>query len=472
MRTPPAEIDLVFTAQENNVGNKPAWPKNFSSLLTYTQIASPVTSPKPTHYRWIIVVLLFTATTINYLDRQIIGLLKPILEVEFNWTETQFARIVIAFTAAYAIGLLAFGWFIDKVGTKVGYAVTIIWWSVAGMLHALARSAFGFGLARVGLGLGEAGNYPAAVKTVSEWFPNKERALATGLFNAGTSIGVVVALFIVPWILRHYGWQEVFWITGALGFVWLIFWLLFYDVPARQKRLSATEYSYITSGQTRDDEDKIAINWVRLFTLPQTWALITGKGLIDPIYWFFLFWLPSYFSSTFKLDLKKPSLELMLIYTATTVGSIGGGYLSSWLIRRGWPTLKARKMVLVVFAGLELSIILAQFATDVWVAVGLISLAVAVHQAWATNVFTMASDLFPKQAVSSVVGIAGMAGAVGGIFFPMLVGSLLDSYKAVGNLSGGYNLLFTICGCTYLLAWIIIHLLTRKPKVVEISQLI
>lgn len=431
-----------------------------------------MTSPKPTYYRWIIVVLLFTATTINYLDRQIIGLLKPILEVEFSWTETQFARIVIAFTAAYAVGLLAFGWFIDKVGTKIGYAVTIIWWSVAGMLHALARSAFGFGLARVGLGLGEAGNYPAAVKTVSEWFPNKERALATGLFNAGTSIGVVVALFIVPWILTRYGWQEVFWITGALGFVWLIFWFLFYDVPARQKRLSAAEYTYITSGQTREDESKIAINWVRLFTLPQTWALITGKGLIDPIYWFFLFWLPSYFSSTFKLDLKKPSLELMLIYTATTVGSIGGGYLSSWLIRRGWPTLKARKTVLIVFAGLELSIILAQFATDVWVAVGLISLAVAVHQAWATNVFTMASDLFPKQAVSSVVGIAGMAGAVGGIFFPMLVGSLLDSYKAAGNLSGGYNLLFTICGCTYLLAWVIIQLLTRKPKVVEISQLI
>jgi len=414
---------------------------------------------------------LFTATTINYLDRQIIGLLKPILEVEFSWTETDFARIVIAFTAAYAIGLLVFGWFIDKVGTKVGYAVTIIWWSVAGMLHALARSAFGFGLARVGLGLGEAGNYPAAVKTVAEWFPNKERALATGLFNAGTSVGVVVALLIVPWILSNYGWQEVFWITGALGFVWLIFWFLFYDIPARQKRLSATEHTYITSGQETENGDKVAIKWFKLFTLPQTWALITGKGLIDPIYWFFLFWLPSYFSSTFKLDLKKPSLELMLIYTATTVGSIGGSYLSSWLIKRGWPTLKARKTVLVVFASLELSIILAQFATDVWVAVGLISLAVAVHQAWATNVFTMASDLFPKQAVSSAVGIAGMAGAVGGIFFPILVGSLLDSYKAAGNLSGGYNLLFTICGCTYLLAWTIIHLLTRKPKVVDISQL-
>ncbi|MFD2937161.1 MFS transporter [Spirosoma flavum] len=430
-----------------------------------------MTSYKTNNYRWIIVILLFTATTINYLDRQIIGLLKPILEVEFTWSETDFARIVIVFTAAYAIGLLVFGWFIDKVGTKIGYSVTIIWWSVAGMLHALARSAFGFGVARVGLGLGEAGNYPAAVKTVAEWFPQKERALATGLFNAGTSIGVVAALLIVPWILSHYGWQEVFWITGSLGFIWLVFWQIFYDVPAKQKRLSSEEFTYISSGQEVDTGEKVTIKWFKLFTLPQTWALITGKGLIDPIYWFFLFWLPSYFSSTFKLDLKKPSLELMLIYTATTVGSIGGGYLSSWLIKRGWPTLKARKTVLIVFAGLELSIILAQFATDVWVAVGLISLAVAVHQAWATNVFTLASDLFPKQAVSSAVGIAGMAGAVGGIFFPMLVGSLLDTYKAAGNLAGGYNVLFTICGFTYLVAWIIIHLLTRKPKIVDISQL-
>ncbi|QDK77429.1 MFS transporter [Spirosoma sp. KCTC 42546] len=423
------------------------------------------------NYRWFIVFLLFAATTINYLDRQIIGLLKPILEKEFSWTETDFARIVIAFTAAYAIGLLLVGWFVDKVGTKLGYSVTIIWWSVAGMLHALARSAFGFGVARVGLGLGEAGNYPAAVKTVAEWFPQKERALATGLFNAGTSIGVVAALLIVPWILTHYGWQEVFWITGALGFVWLFFWLIFYDIPARQKRLSADEYAYIISGQETETEGKVAIKWARLFTLPQTWALITGKGLIDPIYWFFLFWLPSYFSSSFQLDLKKPSLELMLIYTATTVGSIGGGALSSWLIKRGWPTLKARKLVLLVFAFLELSIILTQFATSVWVAVGLISLAVAVHQAWATNVFTLASDLFPKQAVSSAAGIAGMAGAVGGILFPILVGSLLDTYKAAGNLAGGYNVLFTVCGCTYLIAYGIIHLLTRNPKVVHINQL-
>lgn len=427
------------------------------------------------NYRWVIVILLFFATTINYLDRQIIGLLKPTLEKEFNWSETDFARIVMAFTAAYAIGLLLSGRVIDKIGTKLGYTITVIVWSVAAMLHAIARSAFGFGVARVGLGLGEAGNFPAAMKAVSEWFPKKERALATGIFNAGTSIGVVMALLIVPWILKYYGWQEVFWITGALGFVWLVFWLIYYDVPAKQKRLTAAELNYISSGQEQESSTTspaVSINWYKLFTFKQTWAFVTGKGLIDPIYWFFLFWLPSYFSSAFNLDLKKPSLQLMVIYAATTLGSIGGGFFSSWLIKKGMPTLKARKTALLIFAFLEVSIIMAQFATDIWTAVGLISLAVAVHQAWATNIFTTASDMFPKEAVSSVVGIGGMAGAVGGILFPILVGYLLDSYKAQGNLPGGYNLLFTICGFTYLTAWIIIHLLTRNAKKVEVYQLV
>ena len=426
------------------------------------------------NYRWLIVVLLFFATTINYIDRQIIGLLKPILEKEFNWTETDFAHIVMAFTAAYALGLVFFGWLIDKIGTKLGFAITIVVWSIAGMLHALARSVTGFIMARIGLGLGEAGNFPAAMKTVAEWFPKKERGLATGIFNAGTSIGVVLALLVVPLILNYFGWQEVFWITGAFGFVWLIFWLIYYEIPSRQKRLSTEEYDLITRGQDTDKDKataKPAMKWQRLFLQPQTWAMITGKGLIDPIYWFFLFWLPSYFSSIFSLDLKKPSLQLMIIYAATTIGSIGGGYLSSLLIKKGWPVMKARKTVLIIFAFLEVSIIMAQFAKEAWVAVGLISLAVAAHQAWATNVFTLASDMFPTEAVSSVVGIAGMAGAVGGILFPILIGSLLDSYKAAGNLAGGYHLIFTICGCTYLVAWIIIHLLTRKSEKVTLTAL-
>lgn len=392
-------------------------------------------------------------------------MLKPTLEQEFSWSEKDFAYIVMAFTAAYAVGLVSFGWLIDKIGTRAGYSWSVIVWSVSGMLHALARSVTGFSLARIGLGIGEAGNFPAAMKAVAEWFPKKERALATGIFNAGTSVGVVLALLITPWILVNYGWQEVFWITGALGFVWLIFWLWLYEVPAKQKRITSAELRLITEDHRSEGEERTGkgkVSWLKLFSFPQTWAFVTGKFLIDPIYWFFLFWLPSYFSSTFNLDLTRPSLQLMIIYAATTVGSISGGYFSSWLIKRGWATLRARKAALLIFATLELSIISAQFVTDIWVAVALISLAVALHQAWATNMFTTASDMFPKEAVSSVVGIGGMTGAIGGILFPMLVGTLLDHYKALGNISAGYNLIFTICGLTYLVAWIIIHLLTRN----------
>ena len=426
------------------------------------------------NYRWLIVALLFLATTINYIDRQIIGLLKPILEVEFSWSESDFAKIVVAFTAAYAIGLLLFGRLIDRVGTKIGYSISVVIWSAMGMLHAAASTVTGFSLARIGLGLGEAGNFPAAMKTVAEWFPKKERALAAGLFNSGTSIGVVMALLITPWILTSYGWHEVFLITGALGFVWLGLWLWLYEIPSKQKRLSKAEFLLITEtpDEHSSDNDKTPTKWFRLFRFPQTWAFVFGKFLIDPIYWFFLFWLPSYFSTTFDLDLTKPSLELMIIYSATTIGSISGGYFSSHLIKKGMAALRARKTVLLIIAFLELSIILAQFVTNVWVAVALISVAVALHQAWATNIFTTASDMFPKQAVSSVVGIGGMAGAVGGIFFPMFVGYLLDSYKEADNLSGGYNILFTMCGITYLITWMIIHLLTRKRSIVTLKEIV
>lgn len=424
------------------------------------------------NYRWIIVSLLFTGTVINYLDRQVIGLLKPTLELEFNWSESDFGNLMSAFAFAYAIGLLLSGKFIDKVGTKIGYSVAVVVWSVAGMAHAAAKSVLGFGLARASLGLGEAGNFPAAVKAVTEWFPKKERALATGIFNSGTAVGGVVALILVPVIMQNYGWKEVFIITGALGFIWLGFWLWLYEVPSRQKSLTAEELAYIESdkdSQTGQVESQTEITWLKLFTFPQTWAFVTGKFLIDPIFWFFLIWLPSYFSAAFNLDLKVISPELMTIYAATTIGSIAGGYFSSVLIKNGWPTLKARKGVLLLFAICELIIMIAiaQFVTDKWVAVGLISIAVAVHQAWATNIFTMASDMFPKQVVSSVVGIGGMMGAVGGILFPIFIGKLLDVYKANDNLTGGYNVIFTICGVTYLIAWIIIHLLTKKSKKVD-----
>lgn len=382
----------------------------------------------------------------------------------------------MAFTAAYAIGLVVIGRMIDKIGTRLGYILIITLWSVAGMMHALARNALQFALARFGLGLGEAGNFPAGVKAISEWFPKKERGLATGIFNSGPSVGVVLALLIVPWILNRYTWHEVFWITGSFGFIWLIFWLILYDIPAKQNRLSNEELSLILDRMESDPEPykadvKVKIKWYKLFTFPQTWALITGKGLIDPIFWFFLFWLPSYFSSTYELDLKKPSLELIIIYGATTIGSVLGGYFSSLLIKKGWTVMRARKTALFIFAVMELSIILAQYTTAAWMAVAIISMAVAIHQAWATNIFTIASDMFPSEAVGSAVGIAGMAGAVGGILFPMVVGFLLDSYKSAGNLTGGYNILFTICGLTYLVAWTIIHLLTRKHAVVSFEEL-
>lgn len=416
--------------------------------------------------RWLVVVLLFFATTINYIDRQVIGLLKPVLEKEFSWTETDYSHIVMAFSFTYAIGLLLFGRLIDNIGTKLGYTISIILWSVAAMLHAFVKSTGGFIMVRSFLGIGESGNFPAAIKAVAEWFPKKERALATGLFNSGASIGAVVAPIIVPLILSAYGWKEAFVITGALGFIWLTCWLLFYEVPEKKKRLSQIEYNHINS-DVDEAEQTEKISWFKLLGLRQTWAFITGKFLTDPIWWFFLFWLPSYFSSTFSLDLSKPSLQLGAVYLATTIGSVGGGYLSSYLIKTGWPVFKARKTTLLIAAVCVLPIIYAKYAGNIWTVVVLISLAAAAHNAWSANIFTIASDMFPKKALSSVIGIGGMAGSLGGILFPVLVGHLLDMYKAEGDITAGYNILFIICGFAYLLAWIIIHFLTPKMKAVK-----
>ncbi|QHT66423.1 MFS transporter [Rhodocytophaga rosea] len=421
------------------------------------------------NYRWAVCALLFFATTINYIDRQVIGLLKPTLEKEFSWSETDYGNIVMVFAACYALGYILFGNFIDKIGTKLGYSISIIIWSIAAMAHALVKSTFGFGLVRGVLGLGEAGNFPAAVKAVAEWFPKKERALATGIFNSGTSIGAVAAPILVPWILGAYGWQEAFLITGAIGFIWLIFWWIYYEIPSRHKKLSSREYEYIHSDhEPAASPNAVAISWSRLLSLRQTWVFIVGKVLTDPIWWFFLFWLPSYFATTFKLDLTKPSLHLAVVYTATTFGSIGGGYISSFLIKRGWPVLKARKATLLGVAIAVLPIILARYASNIWVAVGIISIAAAAHQAWSANIFTVVSDIVPKRAVSSVVGIGGMAGSIGSTLFPLLVGSLLDYYKAAGNIGAGYNILFIICGLAYFTAWLIIHFLTSRMKPIEL----
>lgn len=418
-----------------------------------------------TNYRWVICALLFFATTINYIDRQVIGLLKPTLAKEFNWTESAYGNIVTAFAACYALGYVVFGNFIDRIGSKLGYTISIVIWSIAALLHAVVRTTLGFGIVRGLLGLGESGNFPAAVKSVAEWFPKKERALATGIFNSGTSIGAVVAPIMVPWILGLYGWREAFLITGAIGFIWLIFWLIFYEIPSRHKKISKEEFGYIHSdSEPAQAADAKPIKWVQLLGVKQTWVFISAKFLTDPVWWFFLFWLPSYFSSIFKLDLTKPSLELVIIYAATTVGSIGGGYVSSTLIKRGWPVLKARKVTLFIAAIAVMPIMLARYTTDIWVAVAIISLATAAHQAWSSNIFTIVSDIVPKKAVSSVVGLGGMTGSAASAIFPLFVGLVLDHYKLLGHLGAGYNIVFIICGVVYIIAWLIIHWLTSRMK--------
>ncbi|AKD05469.1 membrane protein [Pontibacter korlensis] len=422
-------------------------------------------------YRWTVCALVFAATTINYLDRQVMGILKPVLEQQFSWTESDYAAIVTAFTASYALGMVVFGRIIDRIGTKMGYSVSIVVWSLGAMAHAIAKSTFGFGVARVALGVGESGNFPAAIKTVAEWFPKKERALATGLFNSGANVGAIAAPLLVPLIVAAYGWEEAFIITGAVGFVWLVLWLIFYEIPSKQKRLGKGEYDYIHS----DNEEVLAagsekpIKWGRLLFIRQTWVFIVGKFFTDPIWYFFLFWLPSYFSSTFELNLSSLGLPLTIVYTATTVGSIGGGYLSSYLIRQGMPVFKARKTAMLIIALLVVPIMLARYTSDMWVAVGLISLAAAAHQAWSANIFTTVSDMFPKRAVSSVVGIGGLAGSVGGALFPLFIGAVLDYYTNLGNLTAGYNIIFTICGLAYVLAWVLMHFLAPKEEQVQVQ---
>jgi ACS family hexuronate transporter-like MFS transporter len=422
------------------------------------------------NYRWIVCALLFFATTINYIDRQVIGLLKPTLEKEFNWSEVDYGYIVMTFAGMYALGYVVFGTFIDKVGSKIGYGISVLVWSIAAILHAFAKGTMGFTAVRGLLGLAESGNFPAGVKAVAEWFPVKERALATGIFNSGTSIGAVVAPILVPWILGLYGWQEAFVITGAIGFIWLILWWIFYDIPTKQKRLKQPELDYILSDEAEspNDQPPLKIKWGHLLGLRQTWVFIVGKVLTDPVWWFFLFWLPSFFADAFDLDLKKPSMHLAIVYAATTLGSIFGGYLSSRFIKNGWPALKARKFTLLIAAILVTPIFLVQYASNIWTVVGLVALATAAHQAWSANIFTIVSDMFPKNAVSTVVGIGGMSGSIASTLFPIFVGTLLAYYKGLGNITAGYNILFIICGCAYFLAWAIIQLLSRKMKPLDL----
>ncbi|HEY4156325.1 MAG TPA: MFS transporter [Puia sp.] len=419
-------------------------------------------------YRWVVVTLLFFATTINYLDRQVIGLLKDTLARDFQWSEKDYSDIVMAFTAAYAISLLGFGRLIDRIGTKLGYTISLIIWSVAAMLHALARGTLGFGMARTALGLGEGGNFPAAIKAVAEWFPRKERAFATGIFNSGSNIAAFVGPPVIAWIFTSYGWKEAFIWTGALGFIWLIFWWWLYDIPAKQKRLSAAEFQYIHSDVPDIEREPDAkVRWQHLLGLRQTWAFIFGKFLTDPVWWFYLFWIPSYFNSTYHLNLQSSAIHVSTVYVVASFGSILGGYLSGWLIKRGMPVYKARKTTMLLVAFCVVPVFFVRYSTSIWPAVWLISLAAAAHQAWSANIFTTASDMFPKRAVSSVVGIGGMAGSIGGVLFPLLIGVILDHFKLLGKLGTGYNIIFLICSSAYLVAWLVMHFLSPKMKFVE-----
>jgi ACS family hexuronate transporter-like MFS transporter len=426
---------------------------------------------KTGNYRWTICALVFFATTINYLDRQVISLLKPYLEVEFQWTETDYSHIVMAFQFAYAIGLIGFGRFIDKIGTKLGYALSLTVWSFAAIAHALAKSTFGFGVARAVLGLSEAGNFPAAIKTVAEWFPKKERALATGIFNSGSNVGAIIAPLVVPWIAITWGWQEAFIITGAIGFVWLVLWFIYYEIPAKQKRLSQSEFAYIhsDSGSLADETGK-PVSWLKLLGFKQTWAFVVGKFMTDPIWWFLLFWLPSFLKTEYGMTGTQVGLPIALVYVMTTFGSIGGGWISGYLIRKGWPVYRARKMSMLGFALCVLPVVSAQAlgAVSPWMAIIVIGIAASAHQAWSANIFTTVSDMFPKNAVGSVVGIGGMAGAIGGLLISWFTGLLLDHYKLLGHIQTGYYILFIIAGLAYLTAWMIMHLLTPKMKQVSL----
>jgi MFS transporter, ACS family, hexuronate transporter len=417
------------------------------------------------NFRWVVVALLFFATTINYLDRQVIGLLKDNLSRDFHWNEKDYSRIVMAFSTAYAIALVLFGRLIDQIGTRLGYAISVVIWSIAAMCHALSTGTMGFALARTALGAGEGGNFPAAIKAVAEWFPKRDRAFATGIFNSGTNVAAIAGPPLIAWIFTRYGWQEAFLWTGALGFIWLFFWLWLYEIPAKKKRLKAEEFAYIHGDPQEITLDtKHESKWSELFRLRQTWAIILGKFLTDPVWWFYLFWIPSYFNSIYHLNITRSAIHISTVYVVASFGSILGGYLSGWLIKKGLPVFKARKISLFIFACCVVPVFFVRYTNSIWPAVWLISLAAASHQAWSATIYTLAGDMFPKRKISSVIGIGGMAGSVGGILFPFLIGIILDHFKVMGLLGTGYNIIFGICAMAYLLAWVMMQILSPKME--------
>lgn len=456
-------------------------------------------------YRWTICALVFFATTVNYLDRNVLGLLKQTLSDDGVFgadkasQELNYSTVVICFQLAYAIGMVFAGRIIDKVGTKSGYAYSLIGWSFAAIGHAFGHHTWSFGFWRALLGVTEAGNFPAANKTIAEWFPKKERALATGLYNSGTNVGAIVSPLVVPYIADHWGWEWAFILTGVVGLLWLFFWYRMYASPAAKLangQLTQAEYDLIHSDQDEQDAEKLAANepkvsWFSLLRFRQTWAFVLGKFLTDPIWWFFLFWLPAYLAgenarkvttylaahpdftgdkSTIPGVISWP-FAVAVVYSVATVGSIVGGWLPKKFINGGMDPSKARKLAMLIYALFPLTVLAASRLGEIntWLAVGAIAIACSAHQAWSANIFTTVSDMFPKRAVASVTGIGGMAGGIGGILIARAAGKLLAHYTAEGRVEVGYGILFVICGTAYLVAWVIMHALAPRFKPVVLN---
>jgi ACS family hexuronate transporter-like MFS transporter len=410
-------------------------------------------------YRWMICALLFAATAINYVDRQTIGVLKPTLQAELKWTESSYADIVFWFQAAYAIGYLAFGPIIDRIGARLGYAIAFSVWTLAHIAHGFVYTITQFAVVRFALGLGESGSFPSSLKAVSEWFPQQERALAVGVFNAGSNIGAIVTPLVVPAITLAWGWRAAFVATGAVSLVWLIAWLAMYRSPRFHRRVTPGELAYIHSGET--PAQATSISWLKLLRLRETWAYALGKFLTDPIWWLYLFWLPDFLSKRYNLDLKSFGPPLVAIYLMSDIGSVVGGWGSSRLMKSGRTANIARKSTMLICALAVTPIVVAQFVSQLWGAVAIIGLATAAHQAWSANLMTLPSDLFPRVAVGSVVGIGGMAGAVGGMLMSKYNGYILDVF-------GSYQPIFALACGAYIVAIAVIHSLS--PRLTRVSE--
>ncbi|MGV7209539.1 MFS transporter [Oxalobacteraceae bacterium A2-2] len=446
-------------------------------------------------YRWTICGLLFFATTVNYLDRQVLSLLAPMLSKEFNWSNTDYANITAAFQFVYALSMLFAGSFVDRVGTKKAYAIAIVVWSLGALMHAFSvpmgegashlvsalggavipASILGFMLSRAVLAVGEAGNFPTAIKATAEYFPKKERSFATGIFNSGANVGAILAPITVPLIAAAFGWQAAFVVIGAIGFIWLAFWMALYDKPEQQKRLSAAELAYIRSDQAPAQPAPAAggkkVSWFKLLGYRQTWAFAFGKFMTDGVWWFFLFWLPTYLSAQYGMKGEAIVLPLAVLYSMTMVGSIGGGWFPAYFMARGYAPYDGRMRAMLVIAFFPLVVLLAQPLGSIsyWVPVILIGIGASAHQAWSANIFTTVSDMFPQKSVASVVGIGGMAGGIGGVALTKLGGWVFDYYKSVNDIYTGYMIMFAICALAYLAAWIVMKALVPRHK--EITDL-